>query len=226
MARKQNNTPSHPSISPRPPRRVCPKPRQTSSSSIYDGTCRKRCPLPDAQRTTTAFDILIPPALSVLRFSGLCGQVGPAQASGLICVGDVLVAVGGDRVKGLSFPSILGELYHTCACIPWEYLVIVVCFCRTRNGRNGHEGVCTCVTTSTLGDLWSGRKCVSDVTALSDGRRRLRVCQAGGGDVLLTIIKVLSLSSVLEEWDRVVSEEFSDAVEGKPQQWVALLSTL
>lgn len=37
-------------------------------------------------------------------------QVGPAQASGLICVGDVLVGVGGDRVKGLSFPTILGEL--------------------------------------------------------------------------------------------------------------------
>lgn len=40
------------------------------------------------------------------------GQVGPAQACGLICVGDVLVGVGDDRVKGLSFPSILGEVYH------------------------------------------------------------------------------------------------------------------
>ena len=41
----------------------------------------------------------------VVRFR----QVGPAQACGLICVGDVLVGVGDDRVKGLSFPSILGE---------------------------------------------------------------------------------------------------------------------
>ena len=39
----------------------------------------------------------------------MVGQVGPAQACGLICVGDVLVGVGDDRVKGLSFPSILGE---------------------------------------------------------------------------------------------------------------------
>lgn len=37
-------------------------------------------------------------------------QVGPAQACGLICVGDVLVAVDGDRVRGMSFSQTLCEL--------------------------------------------------------------------------------------------------------------------
>lgn len=37
-------------------------------------------------------------------------QIGPAQACGLICVGDVLVAVQGDRVKGMGFPETMGEL--------------------------------------------------------------------------------------------------------------------
>ncbi|CBJ48642.1 conserved unknown protein [Ectocarpus siliculosus] len=50
----------------------------------------------------------------VKGFSLVDGRVGPAQASGLICVGDVLVAVGGDRVKGLSFPSILGVVRDAC----------------------------------------------------------------------------------------------------------------
>lgn len=36
-------------------------------------------------------------------------QIGPAQACGLICIGDVLVGVGGDRVKGMGFSNILGE---------------------------------------------------------------------------------------------------------------------
>ncbi|CAB1121553.1 unnamed protein product [Ectocarpus sp. CCAP 1310/34] len=50
----------------------------------------------------------------VKGFSLVDGRIGPAQASGLICVGDVLVAVGGDRVKGLSFPSILGVVREAC----------------------------------------------------------------------------------------------------------------
>lgn len=35
--------------------------------------------------------------------------MGPAQACGLICVGDVMVGVDGDRVKGMTFPQTLGE---------------------------------------------------------------------------------------------------------------------
>eukprot|EP00903_Cladosiphon_okamuranus_P018847 g17335.t1 len=50
----------------------------------------------------------------VKGFSLVDGRVGPAQACGLICVGDVLVGVGGDRVKGLSFPSILGVVREAC----------------------------------------------------------------------------------------------------------------
>lgn len=49
-------------------------------------------------------------------------KVGPAQACGLICVGDVLVGVGDDRVKGMRFPNILGELPAECnkEMLPWK----------------------------------------------------------------------------------------------------------
>ncbi len=50
--------------------------------------------------------------------------MGPAQACGLICVGDVLVAVGGDRVKGMSFPSILGERWMVWYCLYTEELCL------------------------------------------------------------------------------------------------------
>eukprot|EP00904_Undaria_pinnatifida_P002015 jgi/Undpi1/11814/HiC_scaffold_4.g01513.m1 len=50
----------------------------------------------------------------VKGFSLVDGRAGPAQACGLICVGDVLVAVGGDRVKGLAFPTILGVVREAC----------------------------------------------------------------------------------------------------------------
>lgn len=46
-------------------------------------------------------------------------QIGPAQASGLICVGDVLVAVGDDRVKGMRFPEVLSE-HKTWERVPIE----------------------------------------------------------------------------------------------------------
>ncbi|CAM9358235.1 unnamed protein product, partial [Hapterophycus canaliculatus] len=50
----------------------------------------------------------------VKGFSLVDGRIGPAQACGLICVGDVLVGVGGDRVKGMSFPTILGIVREAC----------------------------------------------------------------------------------------------------------------
>ncbi|CAM9811101.1 unnamed protein product [Scytosiphon promiscuus] len=50
----------------------------------------------------------------VRGFSLVDGRIGPAQACGLICVGDVLVAVGNDRVKGMSFPTILGIVREAC----------------------------------------------------------------------------------------------------------------
>ncbi|CAN0027086.1 unnamed protein product [Ascophyllum nodosum] len=50
----------------------------------------------------------------VKGFSLVDGKIGPAQACGLICVGDVLVAVGDDRVKGMRFPAILNVVREAC----------------------------------------------------------------------------------------------------------------
>lgn len=50
----------------------------------------------------------------VKGFSLVNGRVGPAQACGLICVGDVLVAVDGDRVRGMSFSQTLYVVRQAC----------------------------------------------------------------------------------------------------------------